>query len=86
LKHVALTGKYVRSQACLECHEDEHKIWATSRHTKKATKGPAFGAEFNSNIYDGVRRDWGRVATLPRKRTGKPSGPGNLPCEYAAVP
>lgn len=61
LTQIALTGKYVGSQACLECHEDEHKVWATSRHTKKATKGPAFGAEFSKNIFEWVRRDWDKL-------------------------
>lgn len=58
LEQTVRTGNYVGSQACLECHEDEHKTWVNSRHTRKATKGPAFGVEFNSNIYGWVRRDW----------------------------
>jgi cytochrome c553 len=58
---IAKTGKYMGSDSCLECHEDEHKTWATSRHTLKATKGPAFGKEFEKNIYQWVRRDWDKL-------------------------
>ena len=54
-------GKYVGSDACLECHEDEHKSWISSRHTLKATKGPALGKEFEKNIYEWVRRDWDKL-------------------------
>jgi hypothetical protein len=54
---IAKTGKYMGSESCLECHEDEHKSWVTSRHTLKVTKGPAFGKEFEKNIYQWVRRD-----------------------------
>jgi mono/diheme cytochrome c family protein len=58
---IAKTGKYVGSDACLECHEDEHKTWAGSRHTQKVTKGPAFGKEFEKNIYGWVKRDWDKL-------------------------
>jgi len=61
LTQIAKTGKYVGSKACLECHEDEHKSWAASRHTLKATKGPSFGKEFEKNIYAWVRRDWDKL-------------------------
>jgi hypothetical protein len=58
---IAKTAKYLGSDACLECHEDEHKNWASSRHTLKATKGPAFGKEFEKNIFQWVRRDWDKL-------------------------
>lgn len=61
LTQIAKTGKYVGSKACLECHEDEHKSWAASRHTIKATQGPSFGKEFEKNIYEWVRRDWDKL-------------------------
>ena len=61
LTHIAKTGKYVGNKACLECHEDEHKTWVTSRHTLKATQGPSFGKEFEKNIYEWVRRDWDKL-------------------------
>jgi hypothetical protein len=61
LTEIARTGKYVGSDACLECHEDDHKTWAGSRHTIKATKGPAMGKEFEKNIYEWVRRDWDKL-------------------------
>ena len=61
LAQIAKTGKYVGSDACLACHQDEHKTWATSRHTQKATKGPSFGKAFEKNIYDWVRRDWDKL-------------------------
>ena len=58
---IAKTGKYVGSDACSGCHADDHKTWSTSRHTIKVTKGPAFGKEFEKNIYDWVRRDWDKL-------------------------
>lgn len=61
LAQIAKTGKYVGSDACLACHQDEHKTWASSRHTQKATKGPSFGKAFEKNIYDWVRRDWDKL-------------------------
>jgi hypothetical protein len=61
VQQIAKTGKYVGSDACLECHEDDHKTWASSRHTVKATKGPAMGKEFEKNIYEWVRRDWDKL-------------------------
>jgi hypothetical protein len=60
---IAKTGKYVGSDACSTCHKDDHSTWATSRHTKKATKGPSFGKEFEQNIYAWVRRDWDKLDT-----------------------
>lgn len=61
LAQIAKTGKYVGSDACLACHQDEHKTWATSRHTQKATKGPSFGKAFEKNIFEWVRRDWDKL-------------------------
>jgi hypothetical protein len=58
---IAKTGKYVGPGACLECHEDEHKAWHGSRHTVKATKGPAMGKGFEKNVYEWVRRDWDKL-------------------------
>lgn len=58
---IAKTGKYAGPDACLKCHADEHKAWHGSRHTVKATKGPAFGREFDKNIYEWVRRDWDKL-------------------------
>lgn len=60
---IARTGKYVGADACSGCHGDTHKSWAGSRHTVKATKGPAFGKEFEKNIYEWVRRDWDKLDT-----------------------
>jgi len=60
---IAKTGKYVGSDACASCHKDYYTTWSTSRHTIKATKGPAFGKEFEKNIYDWVRRDWDKLDT-----------------------
>ncbi len=60
---IAKTGKYQGADACSSCHGDTHKTWVTSRHTIKATKGPAFGKEFDKNIYDWVRRDWDKLDT-----------------------
>ena len=60
---IAKTGKYVGADACGACHADDHKTWATSRHTLKATQGPAFGKEFEKNIYGWVRRDWDKLDT-----------------------
>ena len=61
LAQIAKTDKYVGSDACLACHQDEHKTWATSRHTQKATKGPSFGKAFEKNIFEWVRRDWDKL-------------------------
>ena len=61
LAQIAKTGKYVGSDACLACHQDEHKTWATSRHTQKASKGPSFGKAFEKNIFEWVRRDWDKL-------------------------
>lgn len=58
---IAKTGKYVGSDACGGCHADDHKTWVTSRHTMKATQGPAFGKDFEKNIYGWVRRDWDKL-------------------------
>ena len=63
LAQIVKTGKYMGPDSCLECHEDEHKAWHASRHTVKDTKGPAFGKEFEKNIYDWVRRDWDKLDT-----------------------
>ncbi len=60
---IAKTGKYVGSDACSGCHADDHKTWVTSRHTIKATQGPAFGKDFEKNIYAWVRRDWDKLDT-----------------------
>jgi len=62
-REIAKTGKYVGSEACASCHEDEHDQWATTWHTMKATQGPAFGAEFEKNIFEWVRRDWDQLET-----------------------
>ncbi len=63
LAKIAKTGKYVGPDKCVECHEDEHAAWHGSRHTVKATKGPAAGKEFEKNIYEWVRRDWDKLDT-----------------------
>jgi hypothetical protein len=63
LAQIAKTGKYVGPDKCVECHEEEHAAWHGSRHTVKATKGPAFGKEFEKNIYEWVRRDWDKLDT-----------------------
>jgi hypothetical protein len=60
---IAKTGKYVGSDACSQCHSADHKTWVTSRHTMKATQGPAFGKEFEKNVYGWVRRDWDKLDT-----------------------
>jgi cytochrome c553 len=60
---IAKTGKYIGSDACSACHVDVHKTWVTSRHTMKATQGPAFGKDFEKNIYTWVRRDWDKLDT-----------------------
>lgn len=60
---IAKTGKYIGSDACGACHGDDHKTWVTSRHTMKATQGPAFGKDFEKNIYAWVRRDWDKLDT-----------------------
>ncbi|MDP1718585.1 MAG: hypothetical protein Q8L40_10960, partial [Burkholderiales bacterium] len=60
---IAKTGKYVGSDACGACHADDHKTWVTSRHTMKATQGPAFGKDFEKNLYAWVRRDWDKLDT-----------------------
>jgi hypothetical protein len=60
---IAKTGKFVGADACGACHKDDHTSWVTSRHTVKATRGPALGPQFESNIFDWVRRDWGKLDT-----------------------
>lgn len=60
---ISKTGKYVGPDACSGCHAGDHKTWVTSRHTIKATQGPAFGKDFEKNIYDWVRRDWDKLDT-----------------------
>ncbi len=61
------------SQACAGCHSATHAEWKNTWHTLKATKGPAFGKEFDKNIYEWVRRDWDKldhVGLLPRHDAG----------------
>ena len=60
---IAKNGKYVGSDACLECHEDIHPDWKTSRHTLKATEGPALGKQNEKNIFEWVRKDWEKLDT-----------------------
>jgi hypothetical protein len=51
-------AQFVGSDNCKMCHNAEYGEWENSWHTIKATKGPAFGAEFESNIFEWVRNDW----------------------------
>jgi len=60
---IAKTAKYVGGDKCKMCHGDIHGKWISSRHTLKATQGPAMGAEFKKNIFEWVRRDWDKLDT-----------------------
>lgn len=60
---IAKTGAYVGGEKCKSCHSAIHSGWASSRHTLKATKGPAQGKEFSKNIYAWVQRDWDKLET-----------------------
>jgi hypothetical protein len=65
------TEGFAGPEKCLDCHEDVHKEWSTSWHTKKTEWGPAFseyhkGREYpwgKEKIYPWVKRDWDKLDT-----------------------
>jgi len=58
-----VVSEFVGSDSCKGCHSDVYSEWETSWHTIKATQGPAFGAEMESNILEWVRNDWDNLLT-----------------------
>lgn len=54
--------KYVGPETCMDCHEEKHAKWETSRHVKKAMEGPAvIGTK--DNIWEWVPERWDEFDT-----------------------
>lgn len=54
--------KFVGPEKCMDCHEEQHDKWETTRHTMKAMEGPNQGVGLK-NVWEWVPDRWQELET-----------------------